>query len=103
MSSTPPITLADAKAHMNILDSTDDAVITAKLAAATEYIEGYIGKLFDNEEDFPDGIPEPLKEAVRQITAHFYENREPVLVGVNAQELPFNVFDIMNGYRKWVF
>lgn len=98
--STPPITLADAKAHMNILDTVDDTVIEAKLSAATEYVEQYIGQHFA---DITGGIPEPLKEAIRQITAHFYENREPVLVGVNAQEIPLSAFNLMDSYRKWVF
>ena len=98
--STPPITLADAKAHMNITTDIDDAVISDKLSAASTYVEHYIGQLFS---DFTDGVPPPLKEAVRQISAHFYENREPALVGVNAQEIPLSAFDLMDSYRKWVF
>lgn len=98
--STPPIDLADVKAHLNITDNADDTVITAKLAAASSYVEHYVGQLF---EDYVDGVPDPLKEAVRQVTAHFYENREPVLVGVSGQEIPLSAFDLMNAYRKWVF
>lgn len=50
-----------------------------------------------------DDVPEPLREAVRQYAAHLYENREAVLVGVNAQELPMGVFMLVLPYKRWAF
>lgn len=41
-----PITLAEAKAHMRVDDSDDDTLITACIAAATEYCQDYTGKQF---------------------------------------------------------
>lgn len=97
------IELADLKAHLNITFDHDDALLTAKLGAAQAAIEAYVGVALDDAETFPDGTPEPLKEAVRQFAAHLYENREPVVVGVNAQTMPLNVFDLVGPYRAWAF
>lgn len=98
----PVIDLADLKAHLNVTTSDDDALLTEKTAVAQTSVEAFIGAKLDDEA-FPDGIPAPLKEAVRQYAAHLYENREPVLIGVNAQSLPMNVFDLVGPYRTWVF
>jgi uncharacterized phiE125 gp8 family phage protein len=48
-------------------------------------------------------VPAPLKEAVKQLAAHWYENREAVLVGVNAQAIPLGLFDLIEPYRRRVF
>jgi len=37
-----PVTLAEAKAHSNVVHADDDAVITAQLVAARDYIEALI-------------------------------------------------------------
>jgi Phage gp6-like head-tail connector protein len=97
------ITLDDIKAHLNVTITADDAMLTDKITAAQECVENFVGAKLDDAHEFPDGTPEPLKEAVRQLAAHFYENREPVLVGVTAQTLPLGVFDLVGPYRKWVF
>ena len=48
-------------------------------------------------------VPDPIQEAIKQLAAHFYENREATLVGVSAQELPLGVADLINPYRAWCF
>lgn len=97
------LTVADAKAHLNLTTDTDDALIGDKIAAAEAWIAAYIGADLEDEEVFEDGLPEPLKEAIRQLVAHFFENREASLVGVNAQELPFGLCDLLMPYRNWCF
>lgn len=97
------ITVADAKAHMNITTSADDALIADKLATAEAWISLYIGRLLDDAEAFPDGTPEPLKEAVRQLVAHLYENREATLVGLNMVDVSPGLFALMAPYRDWAF
>jgi uncharacterized phage protein (predicted DNA packaging) len=91
------ITLDDAKQHLNITGDADDDLITAKIAAATAWCQEYVG--------FPDpaNFPEPVNEAVRQLVAHLYENREASVVGINAQTLPFGVCELLSPYRTWVF
>lgn len=93
------ITLEDMKAHLNVTTNDDDALITAKIEAAQAHIEALLpaGSL-DNMAGNPD-----VCEAVRQLAAHFYENREAVLVGVNAQELPMGVYQLLLPHRDWSF
>ncbi|CAJ0861987.1 hypothetical protein AMST5_01447 [freshwater sediment metagenome] len=47
--------------------------------------------------------PAPIAEAVRQLAAHLFENREASIVGVTANEIPFGVFDLLTPYRAWAF
>lgn len=48
-------------------------------------------------------VPADLKEAVRLLTGHFYENREGSIVGVSAEEIPFGIWDLINPHREWSF
>jgi uncharacterized phage protein (predicted DNA packaging) len=95
----PVIDVADIKAHLNVTTSADDALLTGKIAVAEAWIEQFTGEAFADYET----IPEPLKEAVRQLASHLYENREASLIGVTAQELPFGVLDLLTPYRAWAF
>ncbi|WP_440408702.1 head-tail connector protein [Neorhizobium petrolearium] len=97
------ITVADAKAHMNVSIADDDALIGAKIDAAEAWIAKFIGAPLDDVTAFPDGTPEPLKEAVRQLVAHWYENREASIVSVTAELMPLGLYDLMQPYREWTF
>ena len=92
------ITLDDLKAHLNVTTSTDDALLTDKIAAAEAWITAYTGATID-----PDAVPEPIKEAARQLAAHLYENREASVVGLSAEALPFGLLDLLAPYREWSF
>jgi uncharacterized phage protein (predicted DNA packaging) len=94
------VTLAEVKAHLNITTDTDNDLISAKIDAAQELVSKFVGS--DVATAF-DPVPAPLKEAVMQLAAHLYENREPILVGVEPYPLPFNVFDLVGPYRDWSF
>lgn len=98
------------KAHSRIDFSTDDTLIAAKLAAAQSHIESLLGYRLDeatfpdtDDEDFPATVPAALKEAVLQLAAHWYENREASLVGVTAQTLPMGLEDIIANFRRYSF
>lgn len=41
-----PVTLTEAKAHLNVTDTNDDTMITAMIAAAREHAEEYTGRAF---------------------------------------------------------
>ena len=97
------ISVEDAKAHMNITGDADDALIADKIAAAEAWIGQFIGAALDDAVAFPDGAPDPLKEAARQLVAHLYENREATLTGINMTTVSPGLFDLMAPYREWVF
>lgn len=102
------VTLDQMKAHLNItadLGSGDDDLITGKIEAAQNHVERLLGfKIADRfggtgQED----LPPSLVQAVQLVAAHWYENRESVLVGVNGQSMPIGLWDIVNEYRDWNF
>jgi uncharacterized phage protein (predicted DNA packaging) len=102
------VTLDQIKEQLNLtpdLGSDDDALLERKISAAQNHVERLLG--FKIEERYgavgQEEIPPALVEAVSQLAAHFYENREATLVGVSAQELPFGVWPIVNEYREWSF
>lgn len=99
------VTVEDMKAHMNVTISEDDTLIGDKIDAAEAWIAKFIGHALDDAEAFPDGTPEPLKEAVRQLVAHLYENREATLVGntLTITDVSPGLFDLMAPYREYVF
>ncbi|NTH50931.1 phage gp6-like head-tail connector protein [Agrobacterium rhizogenes] len=102
------VTVEQLKEQLNFstdLGTDDDALIGRKIAAAQGHIERLLG--FKIEETYggegQDPVPPELQEAVCQLAAHWYENREATLVGVIAQDLPFGVWSIVNEYRNWSF
>lgn len=44
-------------------------------------------------------VPEPLRQAVLYLLAHYYENRSPVGINVNATKLPFAVESLAAPYK----
>ncbi|MDG3575725.1 head-tail connector protein [Rhizobium sp. YJ-22] len=102
------VTVDELKQQLNLTDDLgtgDDALLGRKIAAAQNHIERLLG--FKIEATYggagQDEIPPALVEAVLQLASHWYENREATLVGVNAQELPLGLWDIVNEYREWSF
>lgn len=98
----PVVTLEAAKAHLNITGDADDALIQGKIRAAVAHINRLLG--YDMEAGFEPGeVPDDLKEAVMQLVAHWYENREAAVVGLSVNYLPFSVQDIIREHRNWSF
>jgi Phage gp6-like head-tail connector protein len=92
------VSLSDLKAHLNVTISADDALLVDKLAAAKAWVASYTASDVD-----ADGTPAPVNEAIRQLAAHLYANREATLVGVTAQCLPFGFLDLLINYRAFAF
>lgn len=99
MSTTPLVFLTDMREHLNVISDDDNELILRKIAVAEEWIGAFIGKPLA---DF-DPLPEPLKEAVRQLVAHLYENREATIVGLTITDVSPGLFDLMAPYREWTF
>lgn len=102
------VTLEGLKEQLNITadqGGDEDNMLLRKLNAAQNYIEAVLGFKIDEAYagDDVDPFPAALVEAIYQTAAHWYENREAVLVGVSAQDLPFGVWPIVTEFRKWSF
>lgn len=93
------ITVADAKVHLNITTDADDALIAGKIEAAEAFIDRWLPTPLAEMET----VPGDLKEAIRQLVGHLYENREATLVGISADELPLGFWDLLTPHRAWSF
>lgn len=101
------VTLADLKGQLNFtpdLGTEDDALLLAKIDAAQDHVERMLGfriaATFGGQDQDP--IPPSLAEAVLQLAAHWYENRETASPE-GLREVPFGVSEIVSSYREWSF
>jgi uncharacterized phage protein (predicted DNA packaging) len=93
--------LSDLKQQLNILDDdSEDEFLTGLIADALAYTGNAIGA---DAQLFYDELPDGLRRPVLMLAAHFYANREAVLVGINANELPLGFWELVAPHRKWVF
>lgn len=102
------ISTDDLRRHLNITGTQDNLLLDDKIAAASAWVSLYTAipdpcDPTGDDDAEPCVIPDPVKEAVRQLAAHLYENREATLVGVTSQSLPFGLLDLLMPYRAWVF
>lgn len=81
------------KAQINLDHALDDALLNHKLATAEAWIENYTGT------PLPDPMPAPLTEAVLQLAAYWYGQREAVSFGVSMQAVPFGIRELLSPYR----
>lgn len=93
--------LNDLKTQLNIVDDdTEDEFLTGIMIDALDQTGSAIGA--DAQLSY-DELPGGLRRAVLMLAAHFYANREAVLVGINANELPLGYWELIAPHRKWVF
>lgn len=102
------VTVAELKEQLNLTDdlgTDDDTLLQRKIDAAQGHVERLLGfKIEDNYGGIDqEAIPAPLVEAVSQLAASWYENKEATLIGVSGQAVPFSVLDIVAEFRSWSF
>lgn len=95
-------TLNDLRDYLSFTDdlgTIDDALLNRLLDAAQAHVERMLGWSFSV---YVNGTAPPdLVQAVTQLAAHWYTNREAA--GDNLQELPFGVREIIDQHREWTF
>ncbi|GGG62796.1 hypothetical protein GCM10011415_06470 [Salipiger pallidus] len=95
--------LKDQLAFTDDIGDADDGLLQRKLDAAQNHVERLLG--FRIEATFggegQDEVPPALVEAVLQLAAHWYDNREAGAEAV--RELPFGVREIVTEYREFTF
>ncbi|MBN9335377.1 head-tail connector protein [Devosia sp.] len=103
------LSVENLKQHLNWtsdMGSADDALLTRLLASAKNHVERLLGyKLEDATErpGFEDGTPPALEEAIYQLAAWWFGQREAALVGVSVARVPYDVDAIVQEYRDWTF
>lgn len=90
--------LADLKAHLRVDFADEDALLAALLATARGYVECWCGPL----DDFTDGVPPALVQAMRMYVAHLYANREAA-GETSLSEAPMGFFDLIDPHRLRAF
>ncbi|OCJ05255.1 hypothetical protein A6U87_14700 [Rhizobium sp. AC44/96] len=96
---SPVVSVSEVQFHMNIEENEPAPDLYRKILAAEDYIGNFIGKPLS---EF-DPLPHALREAVKQLTAHLWENREATLVGIDLTQNSPGLFDLMAPYREWSF
>lgn len=96
------ITVADAKAHLNITTDADDALLERLIASAETFMDGYLETKFA---DMTAPVPDDLQQALFMLVAHWYEQREAVLIGntLTAVDVPYGFWDIVAQHRAYSF
>ena len=97
------VSLDALKAHLNISENHDDAVLDQKLAAAHAAVARFTG--LDLDEEYTEEIaPADLVEGVLQYAAHLFAYREGQQFEQNAKAAaPLGVFDLLAPYKTWSF
>lgn len=101
------VTTAEAKVHLRVDHTEDDALITNLIAVAYQTIEGRIfRKVYADPASVPTddltGIAtnEAINAAALLIVGHLYANREDVIVG-NASALPMGSDYLITPYVNY--
>ena len=99
----PVMSLPELKAHLSLTvdQDEDDALLQAKLDGAQTLIERMLGFGLVTRFETEDAVPADLRDAILQLAAWWYENREAVMEP--GAPLPFGVADIIDANRDWTF
>lgn len=104
---TEPLALEYVKTYLRVDSDAEDALIAAFITAAREFAERYENRMLAarSAEDvagvdyFP--ISELEKAAILMFIGHLYENRETVVVGNAAVEMPLGAKRLLDMYREY--
>ena len=63
-----------------------------------EFRAGFVNRLVSPQQD-ASVVPAVLKQAIKLIVGHYYENRAPVVIGTISAELPLGIIWLLNSQR----
>ena len=99
------VTLEDAKLHLRVDHSADDALIEALCLSATQMAEHELQRGLISREGTvgygaePSDVPAAIRQWILMQVAHFYERRQAATQG-ELKKLPF-VDALLDPYRTW--
>lgn len=93
------------KAHCRIDNDNEDNLLQSYIESALGHIESQLGRKLYND-NVPDSdstgivINAPIRHAVLMLIAHWYENRESVVVGnFGSKEIEIGTWRLIQPYR----
>ena len=102
------VTLDQLKDQLSFTDDVgdaDDNLLTLKIDAAQAHVDRLLG--FTIEDTYggvdQDPVPAPLVEAVAQLAAWWFLQRETAVTGAIVAEVPYGVREIITEYRGFTF
>ena len=104
---TEPLALDYVKTYLRVDGNAEDTLITAFISAARDFAERYENRLLVarsatdvlNTDYYTPGELE--KAAMLMFICHLYENRETVVVGATAVEMPLGARRLLDMYRVY--
>jgi len=87
------LTLKEVKSYLKVEFPEDDEFILHLIDSSEKHIENLTDKTFNP-------LPKPIYQAMLMLIAHWYENREAVLIGRPSKEIEFAVTNLIAPYRK---
>lgn len=105
-----PEQMALIKTHLRVDHNDEDALIAGYAQASVDFVENYCDGTLVTELTPPPENAEPLREvlfspgiwqAMLLLIGHYYSNRESVVTGTIATELPLGVEALLYRHRKW--
>lgn len=90
--------LLDLKQHLELLDDTEDQLLSRIISASLVILANDIGADFAEYED----LPTPLQHAVLMKATHLFWNRNPVLVDHSMVRLAMGYDDLIAPYVRQV-
>lgn len=98
------VTLDEAKAHLRVDGTDDDADITLKLAAAEDAAAQYLDRHlpWTDADDAEAPVPASVKVAILLILGDLYAVREGSVIGATHATNP-TVERLLNPYRRITF
>ena len=96
------ITLDEAKAHLRVLGTDDDAYITSIIKAAYLHAENYCNAvLLPRTDGTGENCDQLFNQAVLLIIGSMYELRSNEVVGTIVSRIPQNAYWVLNQFRTY--
>lgn len=94
------ITLERTKKHCNVDFTDDDDYITDLIDVAENVLAIELEQPLDELENEGE-IPKGLQHGIVMLVKHFYDNREPVVMGTITAKVPYTLEWIISAYKNY--
>jgi uncharacterized phiE125 gp8 family phage protein len=85
---------ASAPARLSPAPGTSWPAVRGQMAAIRVDFQAGYGDSWND-------VPEPIRQAIMRLTAHFYDHRDTIHIGGAVTDLPFHIKALLAPYRAW--